>query len=64
MPLTAQTIEKITRIMGGGDRVLTEKTDLLSYAYDASFGHFAPDVVCQVKRVEEVAEIIKLANKE
>ncbi|KYD32751.1 hypothetical protein B4110_3581 [Parageobacillus toebii] len=64
VPLTSQTIEKIIRIMGGGDRVLTRKIDLLSYAYDASFGLFVPDVVCQVKSVEEVSEIVKLANEE
>lgn len=64
MPVTSQTIEKLVRIMGDGERVLTSKTELLSYAYDASFGMFVPDVVCQVKHVEEVSAIVKLANEE
>jgi glycolate oxidase len=62
--LTSQTIDKIIRIMGDVERVLTKKTDLLSYAFDASFGFFVPDIVCQVKNVNEVSEIIKLANEE
>ncbi|WP_243296712.1 FAD-binding oxidoreductase [Bacillus litorisediminis] len=44
-------------------RILTDKADLYSYSYDASFGVYVPDVVVQPKETEEVAKIMKLANQ-
>ncbi|WMJ18667.1 FAD-binding oxidoreductase [Geobacillus kaustophilus] len=64
MPLQPDIVDQIVRIVGEERRVLIKKTDLLSYGYDASFGFFVPDLVCQVKRVEEVSGIVKLANRE
>ncbi|KAF0995325.1 FAD-binding oxidoreductase [Geobacillus sp. TFV-3] len=64
MPLQPDIVDQIVRIIGEERRVLIKKTDLLGYGYDASFGFFVPDLVCQVKCVEEVSEIIKLANRE
>ncbi|MEB3749749.1 FAD-linked oxidase C-terminal domain-containing protein [Geobacillus sp. FSL W8-0032] len=64
MPLQPDIVDQIVRIVGEERRVLIKKTDLLSYGYDASFGFFVPDLVCQVKRVEEVSGIAKLANRE
>lgn len=59
--------EKITeplhRIVSDPGRILTKETDLVSYGYDASFGFYKPDVVVQVKSEEEVAGILKIANK-
>lgn len=43
-------------------RILTEKADLVSYSYDASFGSYMPEVVVQPLSTEEVAAVIKLAN--
>lgn len=44
-------------------RVLTEKVDLYSYSYDASFGTYLPEAVVQPMETEEVASIMKFANK-
>ncbi len=44
-------------------RILTDKADLYSYSYDASFGVHLPDIVVQPKSAEEVADIMKLANE-
>lgn len=43
-------------------RILTEKADLVSYSYDASFGSYMPEFVVQPLSTEEVASVIKLAN--
>lgn len=43
-------------------RILTEKFDLVSYSFDASFGVFIPDIVVQAKATSEVVSIMKLAN--
>lgn len=45
-------------------RILIREEDLYSYSFDASFGTYIPDVVVQVKSTEEVAKVMKLANKE
>ncbi|MFD1609270.1 FAD-binding oxidoreductase [Oceanobacillus luteolus] len=44
-------------------RILTDKVDLYSYSYDASFGTYLPDIVVLVMSTTEVAAIMKLANK-
>lgn len=64
MTVTAEQIEKLRNIMHGTDRLLLKREDLMSYSYDASFGTYIPEAVCQVKSVEEVSEILKLANRE
>lgn len=46
------------------DRVLTALDERYSYAYDASFGTYLPDVVVFPKTTEEVSKIVKLANRE
>ena len=43
-------------------RILTEKADLMSYSYDASFGTYMPEFVVQPLSTEEVASVLKLAN--
>ncbi|OJF18155.1 MAG: glycolate oxidase subunit GlcD [Bacillaceae bacterium G1] len=45
-------------------RVLTSESDRFSYSYDASFGTYLPDVVIQTKDVQELAALVKLANRE
>ena len=44
------------------DRILTQKKDLFSYSYDASFGEYLPDIVLQPQSKEEISKIILLAN--
>jgi glycolate oxidase len=56
-------IEEINRIVATG-RVLTEEFDRYSYSFDASFGTYLPDVVIQTADVKEIAELVKLANRE
>ena len=61
--MTEGQIRDIQAIVKTG-RVLTEESDRYSYAFDASFGTYLPDVVIQTKSVEELAELVKLANRE
>ncbi|MRG84918.1 FAD-binding oxidoreductase [Salinibacillus xinjiangensis] len=44
-------------------KVLTKEEDRYCYSYDASFGQYLPDVVIQPTETEEVATLVKLANK-
>lgn len=53
----------LKEIIGDEKRILTEKVDLYSYSYDASFGVYLPDIVVLVMSTTEVAAIMKLANK-
>ncbi|WP_018132275.1 FAD-binding oxidoreductase [Effusibacillus pohliae] len=46
------------------DRVLDTLDERCTYAYDASFGTYLPDVVVFPKTAQEVAAILKLANRE
>ena len=58
------TLKKlIGDIISDKQRILTEKVDLYSYSFDASFGTYMPDIVVQATATEEVAHIMKLANK-
>jgi glycolate oxidase len=56
-------LDKLVKIVSDSRRVLTDEADLYSYSFDASFGTFLPDVVVQVRKTVEVAEILKLANE-
>ncbi|WP_339228746.1 FAD-linked oxidase C-terminal domain-containing protein [Oceanobacillus sp. FSL K6-2867] len=56
-------IQLLKDIIKDEKRILTDKVDLYSYSYDSSFGVYLPDVVVQPKETEEVAEMMKLANK-
>ncbi|WP_206514580.1 FAD-binding oxidoreductase [Brevibacillus marinus] len=62
-PLTEKQLNEIRQIVQTG-RVLTSESDRFSYAYDASFGTYLPDVVIQTKDVQELAELVKFANRE
>lgn len=61
--MDSKVIEEIKQI-ASPKRVMTELPDLYSYSYDGSFGTYLPDLVVQPKTTEEVAKIVKLANKE
>lgn len=56
-------IEEIKKIVSAG-RVLTDPSDLYSYSFDGSFGTYVPDVVVQAKNVQEIANLVKLANRD
>lgn len=53
----------LEQIINDKKRILTDKVDLYSYSFDASFGVHLPDIVVQPKATEEVAAIMKLANE-
>ena len=61
--MTEKQLNEIRQIVQTG-RVLTSESDRFSYAYDASFGTYLPDVVIQTKDVQELAELVKFANRE
>ncbi|MFO7263405.1 MAG: FAD-linked oxidase C-terminal domain-containing protein [Bacillota bacterium] len=62
-PLNERQLNEIRHIVKTG-RVLTSESDRFSYSYDASFGTYLPDVVIQTKDVQELAALVKLANRE
>uniref|UniRef100_UPI002D1E45D3 FAD-binding oxidoreductase n=1 Tax=Mammaliicoccus sciuri TaxID=1296 RepID=UPI002D1E45D3 len=43
--------------------VSREVADLSSYSFDASFGEYMPDIICQPMSTEEVVHIVKLSNQ-
>lgn len=61
--MTAIHIQEIASIVQTG-RVLTDESDRFSYSFDGSFGTYLPDIVIQTKSVEELAELVKYANRE
>ena len=56
----------IQELMGivGEDNVLHNKADLQTYEYDAYLEKSLPDVVVFVKSAQEVAAVVKLANRQ
>ncbi|MED4729449.1 FAD-linked oxidase C-terminal domain-containing protein [Aneurinibacillus migulanus] len=61
--MTSAHIEEVMSIVKTG-RVLTDESDRFSYSFDGSFGTYLPDVVIQTKSVEELAALVKFANRE
>lgn len=61
--MTSAHIEEIMSIVKTG-RVLTDESDRFSYSFDGSFGTYLPDAVIQTKSVEELAALVKFANRE
>ncbi|WP_428912543.1 FAD-binding oxidoreductase [Niallia sp. Krafla_26] len=41
-----------------------DESDRFSYSFDGSFGTYLPDIIIQTKSVEELAALVKLANRE
>ncbi|MFJ5768806.1 FAD-binding oxidoreductase [Psychrobacillus sp. NPDC093180] len=56
-------IEKLIEAIGDPLRVLTEVHDLFSYSFDASFGIYKPDFICQPMATMEVVKVLKLATQ-
>lgn len=61
--MTSAHIQEIEAIVKTG-RVLTDESDRFSYSFDGSFGTFLPDAVVQTKSTEELASLVKFANRE
>ncbi|MED0893792.1 FAD-binding oxidoreductase [Aneurinibacillus migulanus] len=61
--MTSAHIEEVMSIVKTG-RVLTDESDRFSYSFDGSFGTYLPDAVIQTKNVEELAALVKFANRE
>ncbi len=55
-------IAKLQQI-SGKDQVLTDKADLICYSYDATQKQYLPDVVVHPGSVEEISQIMQLANE-
>ncbi len=55
-------IAKLQQI-SGKDQVLTDTADLICYSYDATQKQYRPDVVVHPGSVEEVSQIMQLANE-
>lgn len=62
--LKAEALKELIQVLGKKN-VLTENEDLLTYSYDATAAmkHQVPDVVITPNSTEEVAEVVKIANK-
>ncbi len=61
--LSNEIIEELVTICGS-NYVMTKEHNLHAYSYDASFGKHMPQVVVQPISAEQIAEIMKLANRE
>ncbi|MEH7342453.1 FAD-linked oxidase C-terminal domain-containing protein [Bacillus sp. JJ1532] len=60
--VTSSHIQEINAIVKTG-RVLIDESDRYSYSFDGSFGTYLPDIVIQTKSVEELAALVKFANR-
>lgn len=65
-PVTKEIINKLTKIVGSKN-VLTDKEKIEAYSHDETpveqYGYI-PEVVVTPGSAKEIAEIVKLANKE
>ncbi|BDV41319.1 FAD-binding protein [Geotalea uraniireducens] len=61
--LTSSIIDQLKAIIGP-ENVATDRQDLLCYGYDATQMEFLPDAVLHPGSPEEIAAILKLANRE
>ena len=63
MALEKKLLADLSSIVGKGN-VLTTPEDLVCYSYDSTFVEGLPDAVVNPASTEEVAEVMKLANRE
>jgi len=61
--LSTDIIEQLKRIVGS-DNVATDRQDLICYGYDATQMEFLPDAVVHPGSSDEVAAVLRLANRE
>lgn len=60
--LKQEVLHELATIVGR-DNIATERQDLLCYSYDATQMEFLPDAVVHPATAEEVAAILRLANR-
>ena len=61
--LSEKIIKELQEILGK-DNVLTSKAERICYSYDATQLSFLPEVILQPGSTEEIALVMKLANRE
>lgn len=61
--MDAKIITEIEAIVGAGN-VSTATTDKITHSYDATQQSFLPDVVVYAASTDEVAKVVRLANRE
>src|SRR5512139_3980358 len=61
--LENRVLDELKKIVGA-DNVATDRQDLICYGYDATQMEFLPEAVAHPGSPEEVAEVLKLANRE
>ncbi len=61
--VSSAIIEELRNIVGSKN-ILSKKDECFDYGYDATLREYAPDAVVFPSSAEEIAEIMKLANKE
>ncbi|MBU1568695.1 MAG: FAD-binding protein [Proteobacteria bacterium] len=60
--MDAQIIAELVEIVGA-DNVLTAPTDMITHSYDATQKCYMPDVVVYAEKTDEVARVVRLANR-
>ncbi|MFT5729006.1 MAG: glycolate oxidase [Desulforhopalus sp.] len=57
-----EVVEKLVELVGAKN-VSTETTDKITHSYDATQEQYLPDVVVYARSVQEVSQVVKLANR-
>lgn len=57
-----EVVEKLVELVGANN-VSTETTDKITHSYDATQEQYLPDVVVYASSVQEVSQVVKLANQ-
>jgi glycolate oxidase len=57
-----EVVEKLVELVGAKN-VSTETTDKITHSYDATQEQYLPDVVVYASSVQEVSQVVKLANR-
>lgn len=61
--LEKKLLDELRKIVGD-DNVTTDRQDLICYGYDATQMEFLPDVVVHPASTDEIAAVLKMANRE
>jgi glycolate oxidase len=61
--IDGEILGKLKELISDSERLLTNRQDLASYSYDASFGIYYPEIVVRPNTTQEVSSVVKLANQ-
>ena len=61
--MNEQIIKELAGIVGAGN-ITTERTDRITYSYDATQKKFLPEAVVYAVNTDEISRIVKVANRE